>query len=698
MSDKLPVLLQAERAECGLACVAMILSYYGHKVSVLDLRRQFIVSANGLTLADLIDLSHRLKLNARSFKVELSALRDLRLPCILHWGMNHYVVLKKIGRQSVEIHDPARGLVKVAWDEVDRQFTGVALELLPEADFETRPIRPKFRLSDLWQSISGAGSSFGKIVLLSLVLQCFVLLAPYYLQTTIDKVLPSRDDSLMLLLAGGFIVILLFQQLVTILRSYIVMYLGAAFGQQVAGSLFRHLLHLPLSFFQKRDIGDIVTRFESLNRIREFLTNSFIEVLVDGFMMLTVLALLFYYDVTVTCVVLLFVLLYTLLRFGFFPHFRRVTEAEAVNRGRERSSFIENVQNIQTIMQFDAQPQRCTQWNNLYADTVNSALSIQKSRLLFNVSNNLLFGLENVLVIYLLAMSILDATITIGMLTAYLAYKQTFVRSFSTFLDKFMEFRMLDLHLERVSEIALTEAVQDNSIPDQRKLSGAIELQGLSLRFDDFTAPVFRQLDLKIEAGDIIAITGPSGSGKSSLARLLLGLIQPTEGRILVDNCPLDKFGHRNYRRFVAAVMQDDKLYAGSILDNICLFDPVPDIAFAQECARKAQVEHLILAKPMGYNSLISQDGSSLSGGEKQRLFLARALYKRPVILLMDEASSHLDVKTEMAINQAISELKMTRIIIAHRPQTIRLANRVYRLTRQGLMELGAHETARTTG
>lgn len=688
MKHELPICLQTERAECSLACLAMVLSYYNYHTDLIELRKKYHISSNGLNLENVIDIANDLKLSTRPLRLDIPLLKDLRTPCILHWNMNHFVVLKSVHRNHIEIHDPANGHRKIPMEEVDASFTGVALEIYPSSTFEPKVAKPRFSLTQLWSQIVGIKRNAMKVLMLSFVIQIFVLLAPYYLQTVIDQVLPTNDENLLLVLAFGFFLALIFQQAATLLRTYVIMYLSTTFAVQVATNLFRHMTNLPLSFFEKRDVGDVVTRFESLNKIREFLTNSFIEAIVDGVMAITVIGILFYYDSTLTFVVLGFVAFYTVFRLLAFQRFREQTENEVVTRAKERSNFIETIQNIQTIMLFDAQPKRVSQWNNLYVDNVNSGLAVRKTRLWYQVINALVFGIENILIIYFLAAAILEGSLTVGMLTAYVAYKQMFTRSYGTLIDKLMEFKMLGMHLERVSEIALTEQVDDKPINASDNFSGTLLLSNLSYRYDDFSRPVFQDTHLKIEQGDHIAITGPSGSGKTTLAKIILGLIAPTEGNIYVDGRDINEFGKRNFRRRVAAVMQDDKLYAGSILDNISLFSPEPDIELAQKCAEMAQVHHAILRKPMGYNSLIGSMGTSLSGGEKQRVILARALYKQPSLLLMDEASSNLDVKTEIAINNAISELNMTRIIIAHRPQTIRNAKRVFRLTPKGLVEI----------
>jgi ATP-binding cassette subfamily B protein RaxB len=694
LKNTLPIILQTERAECGLACLAMVLSYFNYHTSLVELRKQHHISSNGLNLDNLVEISHDLHLSTRPLRLEVSMLKDLQMPCILHWNMNHFVVLKEVRQKYIVVHDPANGLRKVPMEEVNKKFTGVALEVYPDAQFRKKESKPKFSLTHLWTDIVGVKRNFAKIVVLSALAQVFVLVAPYYIQTVIDRVLPTNDENLLLILALGFVMILIFQQLTHLVRTYIILYVSTTFAVQVASNLFRHLTKLPLTFFEKRDVGDVVTRFESLNKIKEFLTTSFVEALVDGVMTITVIAILFYYDSNLTFIILGFVTLYTVFRIVAFKRFRALNETEITTRAHERSNFIETVQNIQTIMIFDAQPKRVSQWNNLYVDNVNSGLSIQKTRMWYQVVNASIFGIENILVIYFLAMAILEGSMSVGMLTAYIAYKQMFTRNYATFLDNLMEFKMLGLHLERVAEVSLTEIVTDKPINSNDVFNGHLRLENICYRYDDFSEDVLNNINLTVKPGEHIAITGPSGVGKSTLVKIMLGLHEPTGGKITIDGRDINEFGKRNFRKGVAAVMQDDQLYIGSILDNISFFTPEPDIEFAKECAKMAQIHDNIMCKPMAYNSLIGAMGSSLSGGEKQRVILARALYKRPKLILMDEASSNLDIKTEMAINQAIAALDITRIIIAHRPQTIRSATKVYRLTYQGLSEMDPQQVA----
>ncbi|KZN44328.1 peptidase domain-containing ABC transporter [Pseudoalteromonas luteoviolacea] len=688
MKRVLPVIHQSERAECGLASLAMVLSYYGFETSLLELRLKYSISSNGLTLDSMIQIANDLELSSRPLKLEPEALQALKTPCILHWNMNHFVVLKEVKSKSIIIHDPGKGCCEISFAEVNKRFTGVALELLPKTTFKKKEPKPVFSMRQLWSDIVGLKSSMAKIFVLSLFAQFFTILTPYYLQTVIDRVIPTYNENLLIILAGAFLLVLVFQQATTLIRTYVVLHLSSAFSIQVSSNLFHHLLRLPLAFFEKRDVGDIVTRFDSLKKIEEFLTTSFVETIIDGFMAISIIALMFYYDSSLTFLVLFFVALYTGFRIIAFKAFRRLNENEIRSRAKERSNFIENIQNIQTLMSFDAQHKQSSQWSNLHVDYVNSAIEVKKTRLWYQVINGIIFGIENILVIYFLAQGILSKELSIGMLTAYIAYKGIFTQRYGNLINKIMEFRMLGLHLERVSEVALTQPIRDLPVDQKLTFSGNIKLKNIAFKYDDFSKNVLHNIHLDIDAGEHVAITGPSGVGKSTLTKILLGLLEPSSGDVLVDGKPLAEFGRKNFRRHTASVLQNDKLYTGTLLDNITFFEPEPDLDWAKECAKVAQVHNNIMSKPMGYNSLIGHMGGALSGGEKQRVILARALYKKPKLLIMDEATSHLDMATEKAVNQAISQLEITRIVVAHRPQTIRSADRVLKLTKKGIFQL----------
>lgn len=674
------MIYQSEAAECGLACIAMVANHHGHQLDLTTLRNRYSVSLKGANLQQLMQLSNQLGLTPRALKLDLDDLKNLRTPCILHWDMNHFVVLKKVHRNGITILDPAMGERRLSLAEVDKAFTGVALELSPSNEFKKIDERVRLGLMAFWTKVQGLVPSLTKLFILSLLLQVFVLAAPYYTQLVVDEVLVSQDKPLLVVLALGFGLLMLLQVITQTLRGWVVLHLGSVMSVQMAANLMRHLLHLPLSFFEKRHMGDVVSRFGSLNSVRELLTNSLVEGVIDGIMAIAVLVMMYLYSPQLSLVVGVAVLIYALLRWALYRPLHQLTEASIVASAKEQSNFMETVRGMQSIKLFGLQAQRLNIWQNRFTDAVNQNYRLGKWQISYGTINQLLFGVENVLVIYLAALAVMAGDISVGMLFAFIAYKNQFTNRTAALIDKVVEIKMTKLHLDRLADIALTDKEDEGSATDGRELSGQLSLTNISFRYASNDPLLFNGLNLEVQAGENVAIIGPSGTGKTSLMKIMLGLLPAENGKVEVDGVDIRHLGLRHYRSQIAAVMQDDQLMSGTLAENISFFDSQMDMQQVMASARLAGVHEDIAAMQMGYNSLVGDMGSSLSSGQKQRLLLARALYRKPKILFMDEATSHLDVKLERYVNTAIKQLNMTRIIIAHRPQTIVNAERIMQL------------------
>jgi len=691
--SQLKSILQTEAAECGLACLAMVANYHGHKIDLNTLRREYPISLKGATLQSLIQTADKLQMASRPLRLDIDDLPNLKLPCILHWDMNHFVVLKKVTAKNITILDPAVGERTYVLDDASKHFTGVALELTPTKNFEKKNEEKQLKLSELWSRITGLKSSLIQVFVLSLLLQVFAIASPFYMQLTVDDVIVSHDLDLMMILAIGFLLLMLIQVTVTALRSLVIMIMGTQMNIQIANNLFRHLIKLPLDWFEKRHIGDVVSRFGSLDRVKELLTTGMIEAIVDGIMMIGTLVMMFLYSPKLAWVVIIAVTLYAIVRAVLYRPLRRLSEENIVANAKEDSNFMETVRATQTIKIFGKETQRQTVWQNLYADAMNTGIRLGKLNIGYSVINGLLFGIENVIVIYLAATNVIDGLMSVGMLYAFMAYKQQFTGKAASLIDKFIQFKMLSLHLTRIGDIALTPVEEDfvgdigQSLANQN-MNGDITLSNLHFRYSKAEPFIVENASIKIKAGQSVAIVGPSGCGKTTLMKVMLGLLKVENGQVLVDGVDITKMGNQNYRSQIAAVMQDDQLLSGSISDNICFFDPEFDQKKIEACAKMAAIHVDIMAMPMAYNSLIGDMGNTLSGGQKQRVILARALYKRPKILFLDEATSHLDTALESHVNNSIKYLKMTRIIIAHRPETIKSADRVLKMDRGRLVEI----------
>lgn len=675
---RLPLILQTEAAECGLICLAMVAGYHGQGADIKDLRRRFSLSLKGVNLVRLIDIAAHMGLQCRALRLEMEQLRNLDFPCVLHWDLNHFVVLKRATSSDVVVHDPAFGERRLRYAEVSKHFTGVALEIVPGADFKKQEMPPAITLRQLTGPIHQLKRGLAQILLLSFALQIMLLLTPLYLQWTVDQVLVSADHNLLVVLGVGFLLTLLFQVGIGFLRGWLVMYVATTLVVQWMTNVFAHLLKLPMEYFEKRHLGDVVSRMYSARAIQQTLSTSFVEAIVDGLMATATLAMMLAYSWKLAFVTLAAIAVYLGLRAIAFRPFRTATEQQIGCAAKQQSHLLESIRGIQSVKIAGRENTRRIEQLNLMVDTTNRDLRLTRLNLCFASTSQLVFGSERVIVIWVGALLALDNAFSAGMLIAYIAYKDQFAQRVSGLIDKWIEFRMLRLHGERLADIVLTPPEMEEQVYIEVSPPASMRIDvDVSFRYAEGEPWVLKDCKFSVEEGESVAIVGPSGCGKTTLIKVILGLLTPTEGKILVGGQEISQLGTVNYRSMVGTVMQDDQLFAGSVADNISFFDSVFDQARIEEVARIAAVHEEIVAMPMRYHSLIGDMGTTLSGGQKQRVILARALYRQPKILFLDEATSHLDVRKEQLVNEAIRELKVTKVIVAHRPETIASADRI---------------------
>ncbi|MES2018122.1 MAG: peptidase domain-containing ABC transporter [Pseudomonadota bacterium] len=676
---RLPMLFQTEAAECGLACLGMIATYWGHKIDIASMRRRFSVSLKGVTLKSLMTMAQGLSLQSRPLKLDMHHLPQLKLPCIVHWDLNHFVVLRATTDRHAVIHDPASGVRWLPLEEFAIHFTGIALELIPAAQFEKKKETGNFSLFALMGHVVGLKRGLLQLLLLGLVLQLCALVAPFYMQWIVDEALPAADRDLITVLGCGFLLLVVLQTCISAVRSWIATVLSTNLNLQWLGNTFTHLMRLPLPYFEKRHTGDVVSRFNSIQTLQRSMTTQFVEGVIDGFLVLGTLAMMLLYSPALATVACVAVLLYVLLRLSIFNALRNATAEQIVHAAKQQTHFLESIRGVQSIRLFGRNDERHAGWMNALTDQFNAELRIARLAVSYQTANGLLFSAERVIVVWLAALAVLDNHFSVGMMFAFIGYKDQFSQRMASLVDKLFEFRMLRLHGERVADIVLTETEEDRQEieMDPVGILPSIEVRNVTFRYADSEPNVIAGLNLSIPAGQCIAVTGPSGCGKTTLVKLLLGLLEPTEGEILFGGVKLSTLGLSAYRQMLGAVMQEDTLFAGSIGENISFFDPAPDQDRISACAAMAAVRAEIAQMPMAFNTLVGDIGSGLSGGQKQRILLARALYKNPKLLILDEATSHLDIWNERSVNAAIQKIELTRVIVAHRPETIAMAQRV---------------------
>nr|WP_308194082.1 peptidase domain-containing ABC transporter [Pelomonas sp. CA6] len=676
--------LQSQTAECSLACLTMVAAFHGQHWQLADLRRRFPQSGKGANLKQLMAYASALGFAGRPLRLEPPDLGKLKRPCILHWDMNHFVVLKQVhGQRAITVLDPAVGQRKLSMAEVSRHFTGVALELAPNADFKPEKTAPRVSLGQLTGKVAGLGPSLLTIGAVALALELFALAAPLLNQWVVDDAIVSQDRELLQVLVLGFGLLLLIQTTLGLARSWMVMLLGQSLSLQWLGNVFAHLVRLPTAYFEQRHLGDVVSRFGAVREIQRTLTTSAVEAVLDGIMAVAAWVMMGLYSLQLSVVVTVAVGAYGLLRWAAWAPLRNASAERLVLAAKEQTHFLETLRAIQPLKLFSREEERRSRWQNLLVDVQNRDVRTAKLSMLFSTGNTFIFGLENLVTLYLGAGLVMKVSnggelFTIGMLFAFLSYKAQFTGRVAKLIDFVAEFKMLSLHAERLADIAL-EAPEKDSAPahDLSHLNPEIELRDVSFRYGEGEPWILRNANFRVGVSENVAITGASGAGKTTLLKIALGLLQPVEGEVLYGGQPLKQIGLQNFRAQIGTVMQDDVLLSGSLADNIAFFDAEADLQRVQTCAQLAQLHEDIARMPMGYQTLVGDLGAGLSGGQKQRLLLARALYKQPRVLALDEATSHLDLGYERAVTAQLARMSLTRIVIAHRPETIAGAQRV---------------------
>ena len=683
LGTQLAMVLQSEAAECGLACLAMVMDYHGHPIDLPELRRKHSVSMRGVTLEDLTKVAGALGLIARPLRLELDELHELKTPCILHWDLNHFVVLAGAGAKAVTIHDPAVGVRKLTLDEVSKHFTGVALELSPTSAIESVEPAPRVKMKTLLGSMIGLKAALGRIFTMALAIEVLLAISPFFMQWVVDDALVTADRDLLTTLALGFGMLLAFRVVLSAMRAWTLLGVGAQVKVQGRSNLFAHLVELPAEFFESRQLGDVLSRFGSQETILTAVTTDAVEAVLDGLLTIFTLVLMVVFAPALALIVVAGTALYGLMRWIFYTPLRHASVEGIAWGARRDTHFLETLRGMKTIKLFNAQDDRRRGWMNLLVETFNRNLTTQKLQVMFSTANTALTGGITILVVWLGARRVLDRTFTVGALIAFLAYKDQFMGRVTTLINRALDLQMLRIHGERLADIALTKPEERAHVGGTSRIAApkptpaSLEVKDLRFRYSDQDPWVLDGVTFKVDAGESVAIVGGSGCGKTTLLKMLSSLLQPTEGDILVGATAIKQLGLGDYREMLGVVMQDDQLFAGSIAENIAFFSDGIDHDRVEECARKASVHDAIAQMPMGYATLIGDMGAALSGGQKQRILIARALYRNPSILLLDEATSHLDVARERAVNEAIANSHLTRIIVAHRPETILSADRV---------------------
>jgi ATP-binding cassette subfamily B protein RaxB len=682
-----PIIRQSALTECGLACVAMIANFLGSGIDMARLRRGHRVSMKGSMLTDITRICDDLHLSTRAVTCDVVELDQLRAPCILHWGFNHFVVLVSVGRKHIVIHDPARGVVKESFATASDSFTGVALEVSRGSGF--RPARQplQLKLSSLVTMRGDIVYKFSAGLMLALVCEVLVLAAPFYLQVVIDEVLPSGDWLLLNTLVVGFTALLLFQIIANAMRQLTFQYLGQVTVFDITARVLHRLLRLPLTYFRSRELGDVQHRIQSLSRIQDFVVQSAPALLLDVVFAILVTGLMAVYEPDVIILIVAAALAWCLWRVSIFTISLRLANDIAQAESSVQTHFLETLRATQSIKLANGEAVRESEWRNLFASAINARIRAGNLGILDSALRLALFQGVRIAVIYMLAVRGIDGRISIGMIAAFIAYLGMFNIRVGGIIDRIFEYKLLEVPLSRLADIVFTDteplgrrgAVGTNS-------PGTVEMRNVAFIYDGNGSPVLRNCTCRVPEGGLTVIAGRSGSGKSTLLRLIAGVEQLTSGELLVGGRAIRDWHVHELRAQVATVFQDDCLLKGSVADNIALFAADKDLQRIRSAARDACIAAEIESMPMAYETRIGDLGSSLSKGQMQRILIARALYRRPKLLLLDEATSGLDIVTEKRVVDSIVRLDATRIVVTHSDLMMQAAHDVLWLSNGTLL------------
>lgn len=677
--QKTPLILQSETNECGLACLAMMTGYFGKRVDLASVRTFHGASSHGMTLRELITTFERIGMAARASRMELDELRSLSRPAILHWSFNHFVVLVKVTRRGAVIHDPAIGRRNISLRELSDKYTGVIVEAWPAETFDKKPLEMNVTVSDLFRGIRGLGRIFCGVLVLSVLVELLSIAVPAATQFTIDTLIRSSDREGIFFVGIVVIAALLMKSAFSVIRALTLMNLRYSLGVKWAEMFFYRLIRLTLPFFEKRHTGDIASRFQSLTAIQEAFTAEMVASLLDAIVIFIAMIIILTYSPFLAIGPLVVSVGFAGLKTGLFSTYRTRKIEHIAFEAIQSSHFLETTRAISAIKMLNLAPTRRREWVNHVVNSTHAGNQLFKLDLLTNSAAVLLIGLSSICVLSIGALGF-DKGMTTGVLLAVMLYADMVVTRSVKLVNAVSDFCLISMHCQRLTDIAVSPVERDEEERSPAQLNGHIVIRNLSYRHSPTEPHIFEGINLEVMPGESIAIIGPSGCGKSTFLHVLAGLYEPTRGDVFINGVSMSTLGKRATREHIAFVMQDDKLLAGTIEKNITGFTESPDRELMTECANHAAIDDEISAFPMGFDSMIGDIGSTLSGGQRQRISIARALYRQPKILLLDEATSDLDIDNERKITRAISHLPITRIFVAHRPEMIRSADRVFNL------------------
>ena len=690
-----PVMLQMSALECGSACLAMVLNYYGRKIGISECRVCCDIGRDGITARTIAKAARSFGLRVKAYTFEPTDFKYIRLPAIIHWNFNHFMVVERWTQKRIDVVDPAGGRRRLTVDEFDKGFTGVVLTFEPGVQFKRHRTKTKpswYNYLKEMLHMPGATGILTQILGVSLLLQVFGLALPIFTKVLVDNVLPFNITNVMPILGIGMVILILSLMIISYLRAALLVYLQGRLDSQMMLGFFEHILSLPFRFFQQRRSGDLLMRLGSNMMIREALTNQTTSAVLDGSFVLVYLIILLTHAPFFGIIVLGIGLLQVMVLLTTTRRVHDLMQRDLSARAESQSYLVEALKGIATLKASGSEDRVLDFWSNLFFKHLNITLKRGHFSAIIETAMSTLRTFSPLILLWVGAFLVLNGKMSLGTMLALNALAIAFLMPLASLVSNGQQLQLIRAHLDRIADVIEAEPEQNlHMVQKAPSLLGRIELKDVSFRYDRNAPLVLRDISVVIEPGQKVALVGKTGAGKSTLALLLMGLYTPTKGEILYDGIPLQHLNYRTLRNQFGVVLQESFLFSGSIRQSISFNDPGISLERVMEAAQFAAIHDEIMQMPMDYETLVAEGGTGLSGGQRQRLSIARALAHKPAILLLDEATSHLDVVTESLVDQNLSNFACTRIVIAHRLSTIRNADKILVLDEGIIVERGTH-------
>ncbi len=695
---KVPVVMQMEALECGAACLAMVLAYYGKWMPLEQVRVDCGVSRDGSKAGNVMKAARSYGLEAKGYRMGLEAVKGISaFPCIIHWNLNHFVVLCGFRGNHACINDPARGSVKVTMDEFDKAFTGIVMVFAPTENFEPDGKRTS-TLAFARKRLSGAGAAMVFVMLTSIIGYVFTLLNPAFSRFFMDRLLTGENSELLTPFIALVAAVSLLQVFVAAIRAVYSLKINGKMAVVGSGSFMWKVLKMPMEFFSQRMAGDLLTRHKANETIAEQLVNTLTPLALSAVMMVFYLVVMLRYSPLLTLVGLVSILINIVMSRVISEKRVNITRVQTRDAGKLMSATVSGIRMVETIKASGAENGYFQRWAGYQASVNEQNTKYTRLNQYLGIIPAFITTLANALVLVLGIWLCMRGEFTLGMVTAFQSFLASFLSPAMTLVTAGQTLQEMRTQMERVQDVMeYPEDPYFSDAPvsedeDYDKLTGAVELRNVTFGYSKLDPPLIENFSLNLKPGGRVALVGASGCGKSTISKLISGLYQPWSGEILFDGKPISEIDRAVFTGSVAVVDQDIILFNDTIANNIKMWDDSIEDFEVILAARDAQIHDDIMARPGGYQGKITEGGRDLSGGQRQRLEIARVLAQDPHIVIMDEATSALDARTEYEVTNAVKERGVTCIIIAHRLSTIRDCDEIIVLDHGKVVERGTHE------